>query len=292
MIQLIVDSTCDVNDAMRQDPLLDIIPLSVVLDGTAYLDGEEISLEAVYDYMRQGGVPKTQQISYESLTRILDRNLAAGNDMIYLSFSSEMSGTYQFGKMVMEEYQEKHPDTRFAIVDSRGGCGGSGLLAYETLRRIRENRNFDEILDDLQFMIEHLHYHFTLANLQWLTLGGRLHRSISFVGDKLNLKPYLTVEDGRIVSDKLVRGRKKALNTIVQDVLKDAGAFTNQTIAISHTDDAEAAAYLDERLRESLPEAKILQFQVGAVLGAHLGIGGVAAFVFDADAAERLEPSH
>lgn len=96
LTKLIIDTTIDRNLEMEQRYDFEVIPLSIILDNQSYLDGEEITVDAVYEAMRSGKVPKTSQISYESLTKVLDKGIQENKDMIYLSFSSKMSGTYQF----------------------------------------------------------------------------------------------------------------------------------------------------------------------------------------------------
>lgn len=107
MTKLIIDTTCDRNLEMEQQYDFEVIPLSITLDDKTYLDGEEITVDAVYEAMRSGKVPKTSQISYGFLTKVLDKGIQENEDMIYMSFSSKMSGTYQFAYQIIEDYKEK-----------------------------------------------------------------------------------------------------------------------------------------------------------------------------------------
>ncbi|MDK2780333.1 MAG: fatty acid kinase fatty acid binding subunit [Trichococcus sp.] len=102
MTKLIIDSTCDLNEAMRKHPKLEYLPLNIIIDGESYKDGIEIDLERVYEVMRKGEMPQTSQIDIASLLDILDRNRKANEDLIYLSFSSAMSGTHAVAHQVFE----------------------------------------------------------------------------------------------------------------------------------------------------------------------------------------------
>lgn len=281
MIRFIVDSTCDTTRYIKDNFDFDVIPLSITIDDKSYLDEVEIDSETVYDRMRNGKVPKTSQISYESLTKVLDKCIANQWDFIYLTFSSKLSGTYNFAYKIFEIYREKHPERKMEIIDSRGGAGGAGLIAFQVLKMININLPFETIVNQINFMIDHTVYYFTISDLEWLSKGGRVSKPIGYVGNVLNIKPYLTVDDGKMIVTKMVRGRKKALKTIVNDVLSGASNFKNQTICISHANDIETALYLEEKIKEVMPQCKTLIFQIGAVLGSHIGIGGIGAFYLD-----------
>lgn len=279
MTRLIVDSTCDINDDLKRRYDFDIIPLSIILDDQAYLDGVEINTDKVYEYMKNGGIPKTSQISYGSLTSVLDKCVENKEDFIYLTFSSKMSGTYNFAYGVLQEYKEKYPEIKMEIIDSEGGSGGASLIAIQALRMMEKNVSFENIVKNISFMKEHIHYHFTLPNIEWLAKGGRVNKGVGYIGDKLDLKPYLTVIDGKIELQKVVMGRKKSLKTLVDDTLAYVGDFKNQLFVISHADDMEAAKNLEERLKKALPESEVIS--IGSVLGVHIGLGGIGVFALD-----------
>jgi DegV family protein with EDD domain len=143
---------------------------------------------------------------------------------------------------------------------------------------IRKGLGIDEVLQNIEDMKKCIKYHFTLQDIAWLAKGGRVNTTLSAVGDMLDMKPYLTVRDGRIVVDRLVRGRKKAIRKIADDIAMDAKDYPDQLITISHGDDEESARILEKHIRDLLPEAKVRILAIGSVLGAHIGVGGVAAF--------------
>lgn len=281
LTKLIIDTTIDRNLEMEQKYDFEVIPLSIILDNQSYLDGEEITVDAVYEAMRSGKVPKTSQISYESLTKVLDKGIQENEDMIYLSFSSKMSGTYQFAHQIMEEYKEKYPERKMALVDSRGGAGGGALVALQALKMIEAGKPFDEIVRQMEWNIDHVLYKFTLRDLDWLVKGGRVNKTTGYVGTALNIKPYLIVDDGFIKMHKLVRGEKKIYKKLIEDVKSGLGNFTDQTIGISHGDDEETARAIEAKLKEELPDCQTQVFRIGAVLGSHIGIGGIGVFYFD-----------
>ncbi|MER2132891.1 MAG: DegV family protein [Carnobacterium inhibens] len=281
MTKLIIDTTCDRNVEMEQQYDFEVIPLSITLDDKTYLDGEEITVDAVYEAMRAGKVPKTSQISYGSLTKVLDKGIQENEDMIYLSFSSKMSGTYQFAYQIIEDYKEKYPERKIKLIDSRGGAGGGALIALQALKMIEAGRPFEEIVHQMEWNIDHVFYRFTLRDLNWLVKGGRVNKTTGYVGTALNIKPYLIINDGFIQLSKLVRGEKKIYKKLIEEVKNGVGDFTDQTIGISHGDDEETAKKIETMIKEALPNCQTQVFRIGAVLGSHIGVGGIGVFYFD-----------
>lgn len=237
--KLILDSTCDVNAEMKDSFDFEVIPLSVIINDQVFLDGKDIELETVYDHMRQGIVPQTSQISFESIATVLEKCIAAKEDIIYLSFSSKLSGTYNVARQVIADYQAKHPERKIALVDSEGGSAGSGLIALQALKMIEMGFSFEEVLDQMKWNVKHVQYKFTLTNMNWLVKGGRINKATGYAGTALSIKPYLIVKDGQMIVHKLVRGQKKVYKQLIKDVSEGVGTFTDQTIGISHADDAD-----------------------------------------------------
>ena len=281
MTRLMIDSGCDQNEMMQANYDYEVVPLSITIEKKSYLDGEEIALETVYDYMRQGIVPKTSQISAETMMKALDKYVAEKEDVIYLALSSELSGTYNLGYQIMQSYKEKYPELKFTAVDSKGGAGGSALIALQLLQMIEKGCAYEEIVDFAKWSADHMEYHFTVSNLEWLVKGGRLPKVAGQVGTALNIRPYLNLEEGRIEVQKLIRGEKRVFKRILKDVQNGVGEFTQQTIGISHADDEEIAKKIGEKIKEIIPEANIELFKIGAVLGPHIGIGGVGVFYYN-----------
>jgi len=101
------------------------------------------------------------------------------------------------------------------------------------------------------------------------------------MGNALNIKPYLTVKDGKIIFSKMIHGSKKTIQLLVKDVKEGTVKFSNQIIAISHADDIKTALNVERKIKEAVDGCKTTIFEIGAVLGSHLGIGGVGVFFLD-----------
>jgi DegV family protein with EDD domain len=281
MIKLIVDSTCDINGDITDNYDIEIIPLNIIIDDVSYLDGIDIDVDTVYKYMKDGKALKTSQVSYESVSKVIEKCISNKDDFIYIAFSSKMSGTYNFAKTIIDSYREKYPERKMAIIDSKGGAGGTGIIALQALKMIERKHPFETIINQIQFMIDHIVYYFTIADLRWLSMGGRINKTISYVGNALNIKPYLTVDNGSIVVSKMIRGSKRVIQMLIRDVQAGTAKFTNQIIGISYAGDIEAALNVEQKIKKAINGCKTTIFEIGAVLGSHIGIGGVAVFFFD-----------
>lgn len=281
MIRILIDSGIDQNTYMKKNYDYDFLPLSVIINEKDYLDQVELSLEDVHGYMREDILPKTSQVSPKTVIDTLDACRERGEDVIYITIYSQFSGTYQVAQSTVEAYLEEYPDMNIAVIDSKGGSGGGALLALQAMEMAKKNEDFETIVSQTIDNTEHIKYHFTLSNLKWLVKGGRLPKAAGYAGDALNIKPYLSVNETGIYLKKLVRGQDRIYKRMIKDVQKGVDGFTDQLVSISHVNDIESARQLEKMVKEALPDVTTQVFDIGAVLAAHLGIGGVGVFYFD-----------
>jgi DegV family protein with EDD domain len=257
-----------------------VLPLQVIIGEKSYRDGCDITCEQLYPVMRQGVVPKTSQINIAETQSLFRSICEAGDDLIYLSFSSGMSGTYQVAQMVVEGLKAEFADLNMAVVDSEGGGLATGLIAMQTARWIADGKQFDAIISLMEEMVSQVQHLFTVDSMNWLVKGGRLHSSAGFIGDKLQIKPILNVVDKTAHIMKIVRGRKTAMRAVVQIFLEKTRDFTAQLVGIQHADDFDAAKQLEQIIFEENPEAKTVILPIGCVLASHVGVSGVGLFFF------------
>lgn len=282
MIRFIIDSTCDMPKDLIQKYNISVLPLFVTIGETSYRDGLDLQLDQLYDVMRQGILPKTSQISPEETESLFRGFCQAGDDIIYLNFSSDMSGTFQLARVILSDLQEDFPDRRMTVVDSEGGCFATGLIAMQTARWIAAGKRYDEVLSLMEEMISKIQHLFTLDSLNWLAKGGRIAEPAGYIGDKLQIKPILHVTEKTMHVCRVVRGRKATLKTLATMLADRAKAFPKQLIGITHADDLPAAETMAQMIHSLLPESKTVILPIGCVLGSHLGIGGVGMFFLNA----------
>ncbi len=282
MIKLLVDSTCDISPDFLGQHDIDILPLRIRLGDQEFRDKQTIQVDQVYDAMRQGIYPTTALPYPQDIFDLFQNYCTKGQDFIYLSFSSVMSGTYQLAHSIMLEFKQKYPRIKMQIIDTKAGSTAIGLIAQQTSKLIAGNEKaFDDIVKQVQHLTEHIEHVFTISDLSWLMKGGRVSKAEGIVGNLLNIKPILHVRDGAIEVYKKVRGNMNSLNSIVDILAERTGDFKDQVIGISHADDPEKAQQLVEMIKEKLGFQQFMVNKIGSVLGCHLGIGGVGVFFFN-----------
>lgn len=281
MIKIIVDSSTDLPVEMMKEYDIRLVPQRIYLEGTEYFDKVTINADEVYEAMSREVIPMT------SLPRPLDireafvKCCSRGDDLIYIAISSKLSGTYQLAMSILEEVKEEYGNVKMQVIDSKSGSTAAGLIALQAAKLAGAGIAFEEIIEQLTELSDHIEHVFFVGDLKWLIMGGRLSRSEGMIGNILNIKPILYVRDGEVVLLERVRGRKKALTAladIVEDKIKD---FPKQTIGISHAGDLELADELRDMLTKRLGHEDIIINKIGAALVSHLGIGGAGVFFFN-----------
>lgn len=279
---IMTDSCCDLPDALAKELSLSVLPLTVMLDGKLYrnyLDEREISSKDVYRQLRAGKGGSTSAVNVEEFTREMDWILHEGKDILYLGFSSGLSATYQAAVIAAGDLREKYPDNQILTVDTLAASMGQGLLVYLAAQEKKRGRSIEEVRDFVEAHKLRLAHCFTVDDLNHLKRGGRISAAAALLGSTFNIKPILRVDDdGHLVPQSKVRGRKQAINKLVEQMAEGGVALEEQSIFISHGDCLEEAEQLAAQIRTRFPVQDIIISYVGPVIGAHSGPGTLALF--------------
>ncbi len=276
MIKVIVDSGMDQNKWFKDKYDIDFLPLSIIIEDEAYIDREEITLDELHEAMKAGKMPSTSQPSPGQVYKILEKNRKEGNDVIFVTIWKNLSGTYQVIKSVVDEYKEEYPDFKAEIIDSRSASMAETLIALQAVEMIEAGYDFEDVVEQAQWNADHMLIYLTVDNLNWLVQGGRLSKTAGFVGSALNVKPILTVNDEELYSSGMVRGNKRVYSRLVKHIKEESTPYDDQLIFISHVGEEENAKRVEEIVKKELPQARTMIYEFGAVLAAHIGVGGVA----------------
>lgn len=278
MIRLVTDSASDLSHDLIAENNLSVAPLLVHDDERQYRDAVDIQPKTVYDRMRGGQSFKTSQATPESFLEIF-KSFSDEDEVLYLAFSSGLSGTYNSGLIARDLYKEEGGKARIEILDTQAASGAFGLIVYEVAKRAKAGADFEELLAYAQSLIPRTEHLFTVDDLEYLFRGGRLSRSSALIGGLLNIKPILTVADGKLTPLEKTRGRLKSIKRISELMgERTGGNLKGQTVFIYHGDDLEAAHKLQELIQEAYGAQSFIIGEVGAVIGAHTGPGVLAAF--------------
>jgi DegV family protein with EDD domain len=277
-MRIFADSASDLPKSFFDKNDVALIPLHVLIDGNEYEDIVEIDSREVYKTIRNGGQPKTSQVSPEELLERWTELSKSGEEGIYIAFSSELSGTYNTAVMMRDQVKEENKDLNLLIIDSKCASLGYGLLIKEAVRLRNAGETMEEIEEKIRFMAEHMEHLFTVEDLDYMARGGRVSKASAFIGGLLNIKPLLHVEGGKLVPIEKHRGRKRVLRRIVELMEERGDNLSKQTIAISHGDDEAIALELKALVEEKFQPKNIEIHMIGSVIGAHAGPGTVSIF--------------
>lgn len=277
-VKIITDTGCDLPDDILQTYDIDIMPLMVQLNDTTYRDRETIESQTIFDAMRNGEVPKTSQVSPLTIKETFEYYAKTKTPVLYIAFSSGLSGTYQTSVMMAEEVKEAYPDFQINVIDTKCASLGQGLVVYKVAQKAQEGETLDALASLARNEAAHMEHIFTVDDLQYLERGGRINKATAFVGSLLNIKPLLDVENGQLIPREKIRGRKK-LHTRLLDVMAERGHnLENQTVAISHGDAEDVAQKLKQRIVERFGTQSVIIHQIGSAIGSHSGPGTLAIF--------------
>lgn len=283
-VKILSDSACDLPDEILKEYDIDILPILVSKGEEEYLDKVTLDPKKMYDDMRKGVVYKTAQIPPRMFEEKFEEIAEKNESVIYVCFSSGLSGTYNTSVIVRDALKGKYPNLDIDIIDSRSASVGFGLLVHEAGKMAKEGRSKEEILDMLDFYVKHIEHIFTVDDLEYLFRGGRVTRAQALVGGLLNIKPILDMPpDGTLRPIENVRGRKKLLNRMIE-IMEERGGnadLANQTIGINHGDDLEGALKLEEMIEERYGCKDFIVNIIGCAIGAHSGPGTLSVFFLD-----------
>lgn len=280
--KIITDTSANLTEEMIEQYNIDIIPLVFRIgeeEFYSYVKGEKTDIEQFYDRMRQGEIITTSLISMEKCQDVFESNLKEGKDILYISFSSALSGTYNAALMVAKNLEKEYPERKIYVVDSLAASMGQGLLVYYCAEQKRSGKSIEEVKDWLIENRLQLCHWFTVDDLFHLKRGGRISGTTALVGTVLGVKLVLHVDnEGRLVPVRKVRTRKKSLISLVDEMEKSCINPTEQIVFISHGDSIDDALYVEELVRDRLNVKDIKINYVDPVIGAHSGPGTIALF--------------
>ena len=275
---LITDSACDIQPETLAEWKVKMIPLAFLFTDTGkeQKDHEE-PIKDFYKAMRDGRVAKTSCVNEDTFEEVFTPILEAGNDLLYLAFSSGLSATCENGKKVAASLARKFPERKIRVIDSLAASAGQGLFVYLAAKNRDAGMTLEENADALEKDVLHICHWFTVDDLVYLKRGGRINAATALLGAALNVKPVLHVDnEGHLIKITQVHGRKKSIRKMAEKlgetILPDSPVF------ISHGDCLEDAEMLRDILEKEYGKQVQVITYVGSVIGAHSGPGTLALF--------------
>ena len=281
---IITDSGCDLSADMVAQMGLGYTPLSLNYPDKSlyiYADYRGLGVKEFYQSMRDGAAPTTSATTSDQWVQNAIPELEAGKDVLFMAFSSGLSGTYQSSVIAAQELREQFPGRRIEAPDTRCVSLGLGLLLYHVVNLQRQGASMDDVLAYIEENKLHLCHWFTVESLTYLQRGGRVSRATALAGTILGIKPVLHVDnEGHLINVGKKRGRRASLEALADKVAETAIRPEEQMIFISHGDCEEEAVLLEQLIRQRVPIKDCYHNYVGPVIGAHSGPGTMAVFFY------------
>ena len=275
--EIFTDSCCDLPKELVEQCKVQVMQLEVNIDGNPPVLNRDIESKVFYEQLRKGANAKTSAITPGCVEEHMRKSLEEGKDIIYLGFSSGLSVTYQNAVMIMGELQDEFPERVMKHIDTLCASVGQGLLVYYAAKLKEEGASLNEVFDKIMAVKDYIHHIVTVDDLFFLKRGGRLSAVSAIAGSMLKVKPIIVVDEGgHLVNVATVRGRRNALKDLYER-MRGSQNFEKLGYAfISHADCIEDAEYLQTMINEEYPEVQVIIGDIGPVIGAHTGPGGLA----------------
>ena len=279
---IITDSAANLTKQLIEENDIRIVSMSYSVAGkeyAGYVEGCEPDYKNFYNLLRNKEKVQTSLVNYQDCEKALCCELDKGKDVLYVSFSSALSGSFQVAKNCIEDLKEKYPDRKILIVDSLCASFGQGLLLCYIAEKRREGLTIEETakwVEDNKLNLVHL---FTVDDLFFLKRGGRLSGSTALMGSLLNIKPLLHVDnEGRLVMTGKTRGRKASLDALITRMGEVGINLKDQQVFIGHGDCIEDAKYAAKQIKTLYKVKSVTINYIDTVIAAHSGPGTFAIF--------------
>ena len=275
---ILTDSTCDLSQEWSQANNIDILGLTVELNDQSYQTVGDQALDSnlLLEQMKKVAKPKTSQINVGTFEVYFKERAELKEPVLYLAFSSVLSGTYQSAVMAREIVLEEHPEAVIEIIDTLAAAGGEALLVLKADQARKSGKNLQETKTLIEGLAPRITSYFLVDDLYHLMRGGRLSKSSAILGSIASIKPILTIaSEGTLVPISKVRGRKKAIRELLALALADVA---EEPLVISYTGGSEQAEKLKATIEAESQVSEIILIPIGPVIGAHVGPDTLAIF--------------
>ena len=274
---IVSGATGDMPQSIIEEYDIHVIPMTVRVGEQDYLyhpDEKELTCKDFYEKLSSGAESVTTQITPIVFRDVFEKYCKEGKDVLYIAFSSGLSGTVNSARLVAQELSEEYPERKVVCIDSLCASIGEGYLVYLAGKLRKEGKSFDEVVEFVNENRTRVCHWFTVDDLIHLKRGGRLNSLEAVVGTALKIKPVLSVDrEGKLTVVAKVRGTKKGMEYLVERLVSDGIDTANQTVMVGHADAPEIAEQLKEQLLSAGLVKDVIISNVGPIIGTHVGSG-------------------
>lgn len=285
MYQIVTDSCCDLPYTTLKEEEIDFVSMEIILNDDVFLDdaGETFDIEEFYNQLKNGALPSTSQVNVSKYVDFFTPYVKENIPVLYVCFSSGLSGSYQSALLAVEMIKEDYQDAEIHVFDTLAASCGQGLMVLDAVQNKRDGLSLEENISWLEQEKMNYQHWCTVDDLNHLYHGGRITKGAAAVGELLKVKPIIKInEEGKLVVHQKVRTRKKALRYIADKVIKCLETLedpSEQTVIITNVADVKAAETVKSIILEKVQPKDILIYNLGPTIASHTGYGTIVAFV-------------
>ncbi|MEG1394532.1 MAG: DegV family protein [Clostridia bacterium] len=291
---IFTDITSDIpQDISAKYTDFEILPFSFSLDDDHYDNiNNFLPIQEFYERMKKGAKATTSMLSQYLCNEKMEEKLSAGYDVLYISFSSALSGTFNAASLVARELKEKYPDRKIQVIDSLNASSGEGLLINYVVKKRDSGATFDELVQYTTDILDHVCSYFSVDDLKHLARMGRVSKTAAFIGEIAQIKPVLYVNKlGELVPITKVMSRRKVYRALIDKMEEKMLPIAEQNlIYIGHGACFDDATLLKNMLLEKFgSNLDIVITDIGSVIGSHTNAGVIALFFLGKDKIEAKD---
>ncbi len=273
-IKIITDSGSDLTIETAEKYGIHLIPFTITIDDKSYIDKYELTTSELYNKMSEGKSPKTSQITfaqhYDEFKKFVDEY-----SILYIPISAKASGSYQSAVLAAETIKEETPDAEITIIENNNFSYCYGYPAIKAAQMAEDGSTVDEICDMIKTSLDKTGVLFVVDDLTYLQRGGRISASAKIIGNVLDIKPILKIEDGLVSNLEKVRGSKKVLPKMISLFEELADTTSEKPVIIMHSSCPEKAKLYEDAIIEKTGFNNIITVELGATIGVHTGPGTI-----------------
>ena len=270
---ILTDSTADLDEKWAQENKVELVGLTITLDDIAYetVGPNRLTSDRLLERMQEGSQPTTSQVNVGQFEEVFRRHAKNGDALLYIAFSSVLSGTYQSAVMARDMILDEYPEAIIEIVDTLAAAGGEGYLSILAAEARDQGKSLSETKAMIEDILPRLRTYFLVDS-----------KSSAIIGSLINIKPLLWLDaSGKLVPLAKIRGRKKAIKEMVLQATQDIG---HSTAIVAYANDIEAAENLKEQLLAVDGIEQVLIMPLGPVISTHVGPDTLAVFTIGKEA--------
>jgi len=272
-VKIITDSCSDLPAEIVDSYDIEFLNIEVNINGKVYFDRADLQPEEFYQLIKeQKDIPKTSRIAPKKFKEVYKKALLDYDQVLVIAFSSKLSGILESAVIAKKELQSD----QITIIDSKAASVGQGLLVYQAAKWLQAGKSFEDIVQRLMEDASRLEHIFAVGDIEMLKRGGRISKTKAVVANVLNINPILHIQDGKILPYDKIRGKKRMISYLLNEIEKKADKPELQIISLTYSQNEKYALKLKKEIESRFNPKEIFISEIGAAVGSHAGPGTLA----------------